>query len=67
MPTSSPGSPDAYQQIGAQYVASMRDDLLAKVLEQARFGSLDPEWRSSVVLPNSDCTRTWSQTMTGQW
>lgn len=51
MSMSSPGSPDAYQQIGAQYVASMRDGLLGKVLEQARFGALDPEWRSSVVLP----------------
>ncbi|MEX7470764.1 MULTISPECIES: hypothetical protein [Mycobacteriaceae] len=45
----SQGMSDASQQVGAQYVASVRDDLLAKLLEQARFGTLDPEWRSSVM------------------
>ncbi len=45
----SAGMPDASQEIGAQYVASVRDGLLAKLLEHARLGTLDPQWRTSVM------------------
>lgn len=48
-----PGMSDAAQHIRGQYVATVRDDLLGKVLEQARFGTLDPQWRSSVTSPKA--------------
>lgn len=44
-----PGMSDPSQQVGAQYVATVRDDLLAKLLEHARFGTLDPQWRSTAM------------------
>ncbi len=55
-----PGSPDASHQIRGQYVASTRDRLLGKLLEQARSGMLNPDWRSQGQLhppPASDDDR----------
>lgn len=49
-----PGMSDpSHQRVSAVYVASVRDDLLKRLLEQARLGTLDPQWRSSMISPKA--------------
>lgn len=46
-----PGQP--HETIAAHYVEQVRDQLLVQVLDTARIGKLDPQWRQHLTAPSA--------------